>query len=242
MAPAAPARQAERMTTGDPVPGPMHVGIVGGTGPAGSGLAVRLAAAGHHVEVGSREIDRAKQRVAELQEQWGDRAATIDGVVNEDAARADVVVLAAVAGSVVETAAQHAAALAGRVVVSMANLVSRTPRGFATVVPPEGSVAMAVQRAAPAALVVGAFQNLPAKALGDLDQPLEADVVVCGDDAGAVKAVIELTNSIGGLHGVDGGPLVNAIAVEALTAVLLSVNKARRGDHGVRIVELRRHP
>jgi NADPH-dependent F420 reductase len=230
MAPDAVASQAD----------PMSIGIIGGTGPAGSGLAVRLAAAGQPVLLGSRDLDKAKQRVDELRERWGDRVDTLDAATNHDAAATDLVVLATVADSVVATAAEHAAVLGGRVVVSMANLLTRSPRGFAAVLPDGGSVAIEVQRAVPDARVVGAFQNLPAKALGELDHPLHADVVVCGDDAEAVTIVLSVIASIEGLEPVDGGPLINAAAVEALTAVLLTVNRTRHAEHGVHIVELRR--
>jgi 8-hydroxy-5-deazaflavin:NADPH oxidoreductase len=235
------ARQADPMLTGEfagetPL---RRVGIIGGTGPAGSGLAMRLCAAGHTVLLGSRDLGKAKQRVDELHERWGDRLAALVGVTNSDAALGDIVVLATVAESAVATATEHAGELAGRIVVSMANLLTRTDRGFAAEVPPEGSVALAVQRAVPSARVVGAFQNLPAKALGAIDLDLRADVVVCGDDPDAVASVVELIASIEGLHPLDGGPLANAVAVEAFTAVLLTVNRARRAEHGIRIVPLR---
>jgi NADPH-dependent F420 reductase len=216
-----------------------QVGIIGGTGPAGSGLAIRLGTAGHTVLLGSRELDKAKQRVDELHERWGDPRSRLIGVTNDEAAQADVVILATVADSAVATAAAHADHLHGRIVVSMANLLSRHTRGFAAELPPDGSVALAVQRAVPSARVVGAFQNLPAKALGAIDLALHADVVVCGDDADAVGTVIELVASIDGLHPLDGGPLANAVAVEAFTAVLLTVNRTRRAEHGIRVVPLR---
>jgi 8-hydroxy-5-deazaflavin:NADPH oxidoreductase len=217
-----------------------RVGVIGGTGPAGSGLAVRLAAAGHAVLLGSRDLEKAKNCVEDLRDPWGDRVAGLEPVTNEVAATADIVVLATVADSIVATAAAHTTALSGRVVVSMANLLARVPRGFSAIVPEHGSVAVAVQLAAPGARVVGAFQNLPAKALGELDRAIDADVVVCGDDADAVAEVVDLTATVDGLSPFDGGPLGNAIAVEAFTAVLLTVNRARRGEHGIRIVELRR--
>jgi NADPH-dependent F420 reductase len=217
----------------------MKVGIVGGTGPAGSGLAVRLAAAGHEVLLGSRDHDKAAQRVAELQAKWSDRVATLHGVANADATHADVVVLATVADSVVATATDLAAELDGRVVVCMANLLTRVERGFAAVLPEDGSVAVNVQQVVPGARIVGAYQNLPARALAELEQAIEADVVVCGDDAEAVATVVELTATVDGLRPFDGGPLVNAAAIEALTAVLLTVNRARKGEHGIRLVDLR---
>jgi NADPH-dependent F420 reductase len=215
------------------------VGVIGGTGPAGSALAARLAASGHGVWLGSRDHHKATDKVAELADRWGDRVASLRGVANRDAATADVVVLATVAESAVGTAADHAAELDGRVVVSMANLLTKQSRGFAAVHPESGSVAVSVQLALPRARVVGAFQNLPARALGDLDNPIDADIVVCGDDADAVGIVMRLTETMTGLHPVDGGPLINAASVEAMTAVLLNVNRARGGEHGVRFVELR---
>jgi hypothetical protein len=202
---------------------------------------VRLAASGHTVLLGSRDEAKARQRVAELHETWGDHVAGIRPVVNRDATNADVVVLATVAEAAVDTARELADHLHGRVLVSMANVLTKAPRGFAAVLPEDCSIAMVVQRTVPDARVVGAFQNLPARALQDLDLALDADVIVCGDDANAVAAVVDITRTIDGLRPVDGGPLTNASAVEAMTAILLNVNKARRAEHAVRIVELRRH-
>lgn len=217
----------------------MTIGIIGGTGPAGSGLAVRLAAAGHDVLLGSRDAAKAQTRVTELRDQWGTRLDTLRGGSNDEAARTDIVVLATVADSIVDTARDLSEALDGRVVVSMGNLLVRNERGFAAVLPEGGSLAVNVQQVVPGARVVGAFQNLPAKALSQLDQGLDADVIVCGDDAEAVKAVVELTATIDGLQPLDGGPLINAASIEALTAVILTVNRALRGEHGIRLVDLR---
>jgi NADPH-dependent F420 reductase len=192
------------------------------------------------VLLGSRDVAKATDRVAALREQWGPRIATLEPATNDDAAGEPLVVIATVAESAVDTATHHASALDGRVVVSMANLLARASRGFGAVLPEPGSVALGIQKAVPGSAVVGAFQNLPAKALASLDEPMHADVVVCGDNTEAVEAVITLTATIDGLRPVDGGPLVNAAAVEAMTAVLLTVNRARRAEHGIRVVELRR--
>lgn len=214
------------------------IGILGGTGPAGSGLARRLHAAGHPVLLGSRDLARAAARVAEISDGMGAPAAALEPVLNADAARAAIVVLATAAESAVETAAGLATTLDGRVVVCMANQLQRAERGFGVVFPAEGSVAQAVQRAAPGARVVAAFQNLPARPLYQLERPLDADVLVCGDDADAVRVVMDLAASIAGLRPIDAGPLVNAAGLEALTAVLLTINRARKRDHSVKIVEL----
>jgi NADPH-dependent F420 reductase len=181
-----------------------RIGIIGGTGPAGSGLAARLAASGHVVLLGSRDLDKAKQRVAELQERWGDAVDTLDGVTNAEATTADVVVLATVAESAVATAIEHADALDGRIVISMANLLTRGPRAAAA--PDGGSVAIEVQRAVPRP-VVGASRTSRQGALAEIDHDMDADAVICGDDADAVAVVLEIVDSWTGWQPLDGGPL-----------------------------------
>ena len=213
------------------------VGIVGGTGPAGAGLAVRFAASGIPVLLGSRDADRADAKATELQQHWP-QITRITGVANRDACAADIVVLATTADAIVDTAASLADALAGKVTVCMANVMTRTKRGFEAVLPAQGSVAGAVQQVAPAAVIVGAFQNLPAAALGDLGCSLNADVLVTGDDAAAVQAVIELTARVDGLQPIDAGGLANTAGVEALTPILINVNRKRKGEHSVRLVDL----
>ena len=91
--------------------------------------------------------------------------------------------------------------------------------------PHRGKYTRAVQQAAPEANVVAAYQNLPAAALADLDRELRADVLICGDDADAVSSVLALTSTIAGLDPIDAGALANAAGVEALTAILLNVNR-----------------
>ena len=213
------------------------VGIVGGTGPAGAGLALRLAAAGVAVRLGSRDLERARAKADELNTRWP-LVAPIVGVDNHAACAADIVILATSADAIVATAAELRDALRGRVTVCMANLLTRTKRGFEAVLPPEGSVARAVHEAAPEATLVAAFQNLPAAALADLDRSLSADVLVCGDDPDAVAVVLALTRTMAGLDPIDAGPLANAGGVESLTAILLNVNRALHGEFSVRLVDL----
>jgi 8-hydroxy-5-deazaflavin:NADPH oxidoreductase len=209
------------------------IGVLGGTGPAGSAVAVRIAAAGYTVLLGSREATKAQAKVDELHARFPGRLGGLRGVDNAIAAATDVAILATVADSIIPTATEHAAALAGRVVICMANLLQKTPRGFAAVFPPEGSVAEAVQVIVPTASVIGAFQNLPAAALGDLDSSMHADVMVTGDDKAAVRMVIDLIDGVDGLVPIDAGPLSNTSCVEGLTAILINVNRARKGEHSV---------
>ena len=216
------------------------IGVLGGTGPAGSAVAVRLAAAGFDVVLGSRESAKAESKVAELQAHYPRQLATLRGASNADAARTDIAILATVADSIVPTAIEHRADLGGRIVVCMANLLRKTARGFEAQFPPEGSVAMAVQAVLPTALVVGAFQNLPAAALGDLSIPMHADVMITGDDKAAVHAVVDIVTKIDGLDPIDAGPLANTASVEGLTAILINVNRARKDEHSVVFLPLHR--
>lgn len=211
--------------------------MLGATGPAGRGLAARLATVGHHVIVGSRDRARAEGVVAELREQWGERVAGLAAGDNSDAAAAtDLVILATTWEGIVNTAATHAEALGDRIVVSMANGLERVGDEFRPVLPPEGSLAAAVQAAAPRSRVVAAFQHVPAAAFAKLEEPLASDVVVCGDDAGARRVVVELIAGIPDLRGFDGGSLANAVGLEAFAAVLLSVNIRHSGKGTLRLV------
>jgi NADPH-dependent F420 reductase len=213
----------------------MHIGVLGGTGPAGRGVATRLAAAGHRVTLGSRERERSARVVDELRERWGDRVAGLEPGSNRDAAAADLVVLATVWDAAVATAEAHAAQLAGKVVIAMANGHEKRGRQFHPVVPDEGSVAAAVQAVAPDALVVAAFQHVPAASLADLDRPLASDVLVAGDDETARTQVLDLVDGIDGLRALDAGPLANALGIEAFAAALLTVNLRHKGEGTLRL-------
>jgi 8-hydroxy-5-deazaflavin:NADPH oxidoreductase len=202
----------------------MQIGIFGATGPAGSALAVRLASVGYEVLVGSRSPERAQQVVEDLTGRWPQRRLPIVPVANEDAAAADLVVIATPWDSAAVTAHAHARHLEGKVVVSMANALVRVGSEFEPLIPPRGSVAAHVQAAVPRARVVAAFHHLPATELGQLDHPIESDVLICGDDHAAVRTTMEVAAKIPGCRPLDAGELSNATAIEAFTAVLLQLN------------------
>jgi hypothetical protein len=217
--------------------GRMEIGVLGATGPAGRGLAVRLAAAGHDVLAGSRDRSRAEGIVEELRGRWGERVATLRAVTNAEAAdAADLVVVATNWEAALETTGAHAAALDHKVVIAMANGLQKVGREFRAVLPEEGSLAQAMQALAPNARVVAAFQHVPADALGDLDEPLESDVIVCADDDDARREVLALVASLPNLRALDGGSLANANGIEAFAAVLLSVNIRHRGKGTLRLL------
>lgn len=201
----------------------MNVGILGGTGPLGRGLGLRLAAAGASVTIGSRDEARAAEVVATLHEAWPRRLAVV-GAANEDATGSDIVVVATPWDAVVGTVAPLAARLDGKVVVSVANALVKQGREMLALVPPRGSMAGAIQAALPGASVAAAGHHLPASDLEDLDKTLRADVLVCSDHPEATAATMALVASIEGLRPLDAGSLAQAAAIEAFTAVLVTVN------------------
>jgi 8-hydroxy-5-deazaflavin:NADPH oxidoreductase len=202
----------------------MRIGVVGGTGAAGQGVSVRLAAAGHKVLLGSRDPERAVATVEVLAQRWGSRIDGLAAAENRDAADAELVVLAPNASALVETASAHAAQLDGTITLSMGSALRKEGRHFLATPPAVGSLAVEVQRMAPGARVVAALQHVAASALGDLDRELDSDVLVVGDDAEACATVRSLVEQIAGLRAFDGGPLANAAGVETFAAALLTVN------------------
>jgi NADPH-dependent F420 reductase len=214
----------------------MKIGVMGATGPAGGGLAARLASIGYEVITGSRDPARAEAAVAKLRGQWGERVGGLDAGGNADAAAADLVVVATQWEASVPTAAQHAEALSGKVVIAMANGLEKHGREFRPLLPEEGSLSMAMQAAVPDAHVVAALQHIPAAAFGDLDHPIDGDVIVCADDDAARTTVLDLVSGIPNLRGFDAGSLANAVGIEAFAAVLLTINLRHRGRASLRLV------
>ncbi|MEJ5212246.1 MAG: NADPH-dependent F420 reductase, partial [Burkholderiales bacterium] len=200
------------------------IAILGGTGKEGPGLALRWASAGYPIIIGSRQQEKAEATAAELNAKLG--IDTIRGMENSRAARqADLCVL-----TVVQAAHQSALEalkedLQGKILVdATARVDFRDPR------PPEPPSAgrIAQQILGPGVRVVAAFQNVPAHALKkNLGQPLDLDVLVCADDPQAAEEVIRLAEA-GGMRGFYAGNLDNAIVVEGLTSILISLN-ARYG-------------
>lgn len=188
---------------------------------------------------GSRDAARSAAVTAEFSELWGERVRSLVPGTNADAAAAaDLVVMGTVWDGAVETTGVYADALAGKVVIAMANGLVRVGKEFHPVLPEEGSISAAMQAAAPKARVVAAFQHVPAAAFSALDEPLESDVIVCGDDEAARATVLALVKEMSNLRGFDAGSLVNALGIEAFAAVLLSVNIRNRGKATLRLIGL----
>lgn len=211
----------------------MIISFIGGTGEEGMGLALRFARAGHDCVIGSRSIERAAAAVAELRDHAP--ALPITGATNEDAAaQGEIVVVTTPYSAQAATLPPLAAALAGKLVVSTV-VPMAFEAGAASLVPvPEGSAAQQQQALLPRSTIVAAFQNLSARKLLK-GGPLDADVVVCADDASAKARIMELAAAIEGVRGVDGGALANAGLVEGITVLLVSVNRRYKTQAGIRI-------
>lgn len=212
----------------------MKIGVLGATGPAGRGLAARLADCGHDVLAGSRDRARAGTVVDELRERWGERVAGITPVDNAAACDAELVVVAVNADAALATVEHLADHLADRTVVSITNHLVRKGSEFNAVLPPQGSVAKEMQAMLPASRVVTAFHFVPAAEFGRLDEPMASDVVACGDDDGARAILMELIAGIPDLRAFDGGSLENAVGMEAFAAIVLTVNVKHKARVGLR--------
>lgn len=219
----------------------MNIGIIGGTGPAGQAVAVQFAAIGVEAVVGSRSEERAADIVGELNGKWSSRSLPLVPGDNAKAAQADVVVVATPWEGVLTTIGELSEALEGKLVISMANALTRWGKGMVPLLPPTGSVTAAVALALPASSVVGAFHHMPAGPWGDLDHPLDADVMICGDSRRAAREAIALIDRLPGLRGIDAGGLGSALAIEALTAALIDVNRRYKTHAAIKLTGVETH-
>lgn len=213
----------------------MDVGVLGGTGPAGSALAARLAAVGIDVVIGSRSKERAAETCQEIRGRWPELDLPVSAAANPEAADAEVVVVATPWDAAAPTAGSVADRLAGKVVISMANALARVGNEFQPLMPPRGSIAAGVQVAAPESRVAAAFHHLPARALAKLDAPIESDVLICSDYKDATEKVAELVHRIPGLRPLDSGQLSNAAPIEAFAAVILQLNARYKTRAAIRL-------
>ncbi len=213
----------------------MRIGVLGATGPAGRGLAARLADVGYDVLAGSRERVKAEAVIDGLREKWGERVARITPANNQAACNADMVVLAVHADAALATAKYFADELADKIVVSMANNLVRNGDEFNAVLPPHGSIAKEMQALLWRSRVVTGFHLVPAAEFVQLDRKMESDVVACGDDDEARRQLMDVISDIPDLRAFDGGSLENAVGMETFAAVLLTINIRHKGKASLRL-------
>jgi NADPH-dependent F420 reductase len=209
------------------------IGVLGGTGPQGRGLARRFAAAGLAVVIGSRDADRATHVAATLGE-------GVVGATNEQCAqRADLVVVAVPYDGHADLLRGLADALAGKVLVDCVNPLGFDKQGAYALTVPEGSAAQQAASLLPDTRVVAAFHHVSAVLLEDeAVTSLDTDVLVLGDDREATDLVADLVAVVPGMRGIYAGRLRNAHQVEALTANLISVNRRYQAHAGLRVTDL----
>jgi NADPH-dependent F420 reductase len=159
----------------------------------------------------------------------------LDGADNAGAAEAELVVVATPWDSAIVTVKALREPLAGKVVVSMANALIKEGREMLALIPPRGSVAAAMQAALPDALVAAAFHQLPASEMENLESGLEADVLVCSDHAEATAATVGMIEKMRGLRPLDAGSLNQAAAIEAFTAVCITLNIRHKAHTTLRL-------
>ncbi|WP_042370011.1 NADPH-dependent F420 reductase [Streptacidiphilus neutrinimicus] len=209
------------------------VGVLGGTGPQGRGLAYRLAKSGQQVIIGSRSAERAAAAAAELGHgvEGADNAST--------AARADVVIVAVPWEGHGELLAALRTELAGKIVVDCVNPLGFDKQGAYALKPEEGSAAQQAAALLPESRVTAAFHHLSAVLLEDREvEEIDIDVLVLGEERAATDTVQALANRIPGMRGVFAGRLRNAHQVESLVANLISVNRRYKAHAGLRITDV----
>jgi NADPH-dependent F420 reductase len=212
------------------------IAILGGTGAEGFGLAKRLGRAGMRVLIGSRDIERAQTAAAQVPGS--------EGHLNADAvSAADIVILTVpLTGQISTLKSVKKSFRPGSILVdatvplevSIGGRVSRTVTLWS------GSAAQqAAQHVAEGVAVVAAFHSLSAELLSDLEQPVDSDVLICGDSSDAKAAVAELVSMLPGARPIEGGPLENARLAENLAVLLISLNIRHKVKHtGIRITGL----
>jgi NADPH-dependent F420 reductase len=220
------------------------VGVIGGTGPQGRGLAVRLAAAGQRILLGSRDAEKCSRIAAEVAERATAAAArqevSVTGGANVDVAgAADLVIVAVPYAGHADILRELAEPLAGKVVVDCVVPMGWDELGAYVLDVPEGSAAQQAAALLPDSTVVGAFHHLSATLLEDLSKPtLDGDVMVVGDDRESMDLVQALAGRLPGMRGIYAGRLRNARQVEALTINLVSVNRRYKAHAGIRITDV----
>ena len=210
------------------------IAVLGGTGKEGNGLALRWAHKGHKVIIGSRTAERAQDAAAQMNEILG--SANVSGAANPDAAaEADIVVLTVPYAAQQSTVKDVESALAGKILIDV-TVPLVPPKVSRVQLPNGGSAVEAVQKMlGDGVRVVSAFQNISAHHLTKLDENVECDVLVCGDDSEAADAVVALAEEIG-LRAWNAGPLCNSVVTEGLTSVLIALNrKYKVPGSGIRI-------
>lgn len=215
------------------------IGFIGGTGPQGRGMALRLGLAGYSVLLGSRSAERAQAAAAALAE--AHETLSIGGDANEKICeQADILFVVVPYEGQREILAELRDEIGDCIVVSCVNHMGFDERGPRPLQVSAGSAAEECREVLPEARVVSAFHHISGPRLLHVERPMAGDVLVCGDDAAAKQRIIELVGDVAGLRGLDAGPLRLSGSIEDFTAVLVSLNRRYKFHGHIRIDGLER--
>lgn len=211
-----------------------RIAFIGGTGPEGIGLAIRFAKSGNAVFIGSRTEEKAAEAVAQV------TAAVPDGEIyggfnHEGAEKAEFVFVTVPYAGHTAVLTELAEVIGDKIVVDTVVPMEFGEDGPTPAPPMAGSAAEEARDLLPKAKVVSAFQHLDAKALQRIDTPLQGDVIVCADHKAAKKKVMGLVEEIEYVRALDGGGLANSRITEAITVLLIHVNKIYKAHSGIRV-------
>jgi 8-hydroxy-5-deazaflavin:NADPH oxidoreductase len=211
-----------------------RIAFVGGTGPEGIGLAIRFAKSGNAVFIGSRTEERAEEAVHAVQAAVP--AGDIYGGFNhEGAEKAEFIFITVPYAGHAAVLQELAEFIDDKIVVDAVVPLTVGEDGPVPASPPAGSAAQEAQELLPKAKVVSAFHHLDGKALQRVDSPMQGDVIVCSDHKAAKKKVLTLVEEIEYVRGLDGGGLANSAITEAITVLLIHINKIYKAHSGIRI-------
>jgi len=210
------------------------IGFLGGTGPEGIGLALRLASAGESILIGSRDAERAAQAAEEIATLT--MSGDVSGAVNEEvAAAADVLFITVPYSNHREVLELVRNNVIGKTVVDVVTPIMFDD-GVARALPvAEGSAAQEAQAILVESSVAAAFHTVSARDLLRLEESVDSDVVVCADDEDARTLVMDLAEKIEGVRAIHGGLLENAVYIESFTALLVNINRHYKSHSAIRI-------
>ncbi len=211
------------------------IGIIGGTGPEGLGLAMRFAKAGDRVAIGSRSQERAEEAERKVKKALPE--AKVRGLVNAEAVEQTEVVFLTVPWDAHQSTLENLAEAIGDKILVDVVVPMLFDRGQPkAILVDEGSAAQQARAVARQAKVVSAFHHLDGTDLQKIERPMQGDVLVCGDHKGAMKKVMALVERIEYVRALDAGGLSNSRYLEEWTVMLLHLNRIHKARTGVRIV------
>ena len=212
-----------------------RIAFIGGTGPEGTGLAMRFAKAGNAVFIGSRSEERAAETVAKVLQSVPE-AEVYGGFNAEGAEKAEFVFVTVPADAHHDLVSALAEAIGDKIVIDVVVPMVFDKDGPRAISVEAGSAAEEARVLLPKAKVVSGFHHLDATLLQRMDKPMQGDVIICGDHKGAKKMVMSLVEEIEYVRALDGGGLANSRYTEQLTVLLLHVNRLYKTRSGIRIV------